>query len=274
MNFLNYKITLGTANSDIVLAMLMEAGDFDSFEETEEGLEAYISVESQNEQLKQRVTELAKQFSFTFTIVSVPQKNWNEQWEASFQPVDVGSFCRVRAEFHPADPSKKFDLVINPKMAFGTGHHETTFMMIKMMKDLFLKDKTVLDFGSGTGILAILASKMGAQSVDAVDIEAAAFENGIENTQLNDVFNVQVIQGDLNAVISTGYDCILANINRNVILNSLSALRSKLDKRGCLLISGILKQDEALILAEAKKNRFTVDGRLEKGDWICIKLLY
>ncbi len=274
VNYVKYIVTGPEAHLEPIMALLINMAPFDSFEEKKESLEGYLPANQRSPELDNRIAELLARFNSKLSVEEVPDQNWNARWEASFTPVDVGKFCRVRADFHPATENVKYDVVINPKMSFGTGHHETTYMMIKMMEGLFMKKTKVLDYGCGTGVLAILASKMGAQTVDAVDIEEQAFYNAIENNQLNNVFNVQVFKGNLNAIADTEYDVILANINRNVILNSLAALREKLNKRGCLIISGVLKEDESLIMQAISDNRFTVDEKEEKGDWLCMKLWY
>lgn len=273
MSYHVYRIKAPAAHREIIMALLSEWLSFDSFEEKEEGFDAYLSEGVRPDQIEAQLGELAQQWGFSYENDRLPSKNWNEEWESAFQPVSVGDFCMLRADFHPADSKVKYDLVINPKMAFGTGHHETTFMMIKMMKDLHISDKKVLDYGCGTGVLAILASKMGAHEIDAVDIEQPAYENTIENAQINNVFNIHAIHGDLNAVLDNGYDLILANINRNVILHSLEPLRKKMHRNAVLVISGILKQDEELIQKAIRENRFTLVSRLEKGEWLCMKLL-
>jgi ribosomal protein L11 methyltransferase len=273
MSYYVYTIKAAPAQLEIILALLAGFHSFDSFEEKEDGLEAYLAEGIEPKEVEPALHELAERFGFSYKYESLPAKNWNEEWESAFQPVKVDDFCLLRADFHPADPSVQHDLIINPKMAFGTGHHETTYMMIKMMKDLDFTQNKVLDYGCGTGVLAILASKMGAQEIDAVDIEQPAYENTLENAQINNVFNIRAIHGDLKAVLDDGYDVILANINRNVILHSLAPLRSKMKPSSTLLISGILKQDEDLIREAIRKNGFTAVSRLEKGEWLCMKLL-
>ncbi len=258
---------------DLIIAILSELLPFDSFEEKKDSLDAYLTVGIFPENIDADIKELAIQLDFSFSWDKLPDKNWNEEWESGFKPVYVDKFCQIRADFHNPQPGIKYDIVINPKMAFGTGHHETTFMMIKMMAGLSFSGKKILDYGCGTGILAILASKLNALEIDAVDIEKPAYENTIENAQINDVFNIRALLGDINAVLDEGFDIILANINRNVILNSFETIRKKMKPNSILLISGILKQDEEIIMKAIQKNGFTIDSRLEKGEWMCMKLL-
>ncbi len=267
------SITGVEEKSEVIIAMLSELLPFEAFEEKEEGLDAYLSQDVPPSAVEEDLKDLADRWGFSYHWRLLEDKNWNEAWEAAFEPVEVDDFCLVRADFHPANPNKTHDIIINPKMAFGTGHHETTYLMIRMMSSLNVDGKKVLDYGCGTGILAILAAKMGAQEVDAVDIEEAAFENTLENAQINNVFNIRAIHGNLKSIIEKDYDLILANINRNVILNSLSELQQKLRKNGVLLLSGILLQDEPLLLEELRKNKFTIVSRLEKGEWLCMKVL-
>ncbi len=272
LNYLLYRIAVEPRKAELLLAFLNEL-PFASFEETKEGLNAYIPDSEDIVTLEAELHSLQKQFSFTYEREAIAPRNWNAEWEANFQPVQVDNFCGIRADFHPPMKNVSYELVINPKMAFGTGHHETTWMMIKTMREQPFSGAKVLDYGCGTGILAILASKLGAAIIDAVDIEEEAFHNTMENAQINNVDNIQAIHGTLNNVLDSGYNVILANINRNVILDSLSALHQKLAKNGVLLISGILKQDVPVLLTFMEDYRFTLDARLERGNWVCLKLL-
>lgn len=272
MNYLLYRIAIETRKTELLLAFLNEL-PFASFEETKEGLNAYILDSEDITSVETELKSLQKQFSFTYEREEIAPRNWNAEWEANFQPVQVDNFCGIRADFHPPMKTVSYELVINPKMAFGTGHHETTWMMIKMMREQPFSGAKVLDYGCGTGILAILASKLGAAIIDAVDIEEEAFHNTMENAQINNVDNIQAIHGTLDNVLDTGYNIILANINRNVILDSLPTLHQKLAKNGVLLISGILKQDVPVLLTFMEDYRFTLDARLERGNWACLKLL-
>ncbi|MBC7776104.1 MAG: 50S ribosomal protein L11 methyltransferase, partial [Phycisphaerae bacterium] len=196
-------------------------------------------------------------------------QNWNELWESNFQPVVVGDFCAVRADFHEPIKSVKWELVINPKMAFGTGHHETTWQCIAAIEHLPLSGAKVLDYGCGTGILAILAAKQGAVEVEAVDIEDESYRNTVENCATNGVENVTARLGTLAAIQGHDFDGILANINRHVILESLPALAKLLKPKGWLLISGILLTDEAVVTEAAEAAGFSKKEMKSRGNWLC-----
>jgi ribosomal protein L11 methyltransferase len=202
-------------------------------------------------------------------VENLPEENWNIQWESHFSPISVNDFCYVRADFHPSVTGFKHELVITPRMAFGTGHHETTYMMMEAMENIPFKDTFVFDFGCGTGILAILAVKLGAKKVIALDIEEPAVENAIDNATLNGVGDyIDVFAGDLKAVSLSGQDVILANINRNVILDELPTLKNQLSPFGLLLISGILWSDWDLIMDKASSQGLNLVSKNQKGDWM------
>lgn len=271
MNYIVYRLKAQSDIAEILVAFLGEM-PFDTFEESEEGVNAYIPEKEDSEDIQQQLNDLQSRFAFEFTRAEIPHQNWNELWESNFESIQVGNFCGIRADFHPAFDQVTHELVINPKMAFGTGHHATTFMMIQLMESMEWKEKKVFDYGAGTGILAILAAKLGANDIDAVDIEDLSYENTIENAQRNQVSGIEVYLGDLSVVTHQGYDIILANINRNVILESLSALYEKLKEGGEILFSGILAVDKALLLESAEKQGFTLQQSLQKGDWIALKM--
>ncbi len=272
MNYWQYKISVEPRQSDILLAFLSEL-PFDTFEETEVGFNAYISEKEDVVNIEATLSNIQDRHSFTYEKEIIPHRNWNAEWEASFQPVKVLNFCGIRADFHLPMQDVKHEIIINPKMAFGTGHHETTFMMIQAMRELSFRGAKVLDFGCGTGILAILASKLGASIIDAVDIEREAYDNTLENAQINNVDNIQVYHGTLDVILDSAYDVVLANINRNVILDALPVLAEKIKRNGVLLLSGILQEDRLIIETFADDFRFTVDERLTRGNWACLKLL-
>ena len=271
-DYLQYQFSVEPEQRDILLAFLSRL-PFESFEETDEGLMAYAPVNAVSEETISRDLEaLGIAVSFTMSARRIEAHNWNETWEANFQPIRIDDFCSVRAEFHPPAEGVQYEVIIQPRMAFGTGHHETTFMMIGMMSSLNLQGTKVLDYGCGTGILAILAGKMGAIEIDAVDIEEAAVENTITNADNNAVGGIRVIHGTLSAVKGKGYDLILANINRNVILKSLSSLYEKLSPNGVILLSGILITDRAFVIKEAEKEGFSLREQVEKGEWCGLKM--
>ena len=268
-----------TENNEILTVFLGEL-PFETFEDTETGLKAYIQEKELTEKVEKQVSRLAKKHGFSFTKTFILYQNWNVLWESNFEAIKVDDFVGLRADFHPPTVHRtpdgegvQFDLVINPKMAFGTGHHETTYMMMQLMREVDFKGKKVLDYGCGTGILAILASKLEAKTIEAVDIEYPAYENTIENCAINNVDNVKAIFGQLHDVESSGFDVILANINRNVILDSLDSLKNRLNTEGgVMLISGFLIEDENVLLEALSKYNFTVKNKLHKRIWLCMRL--
>ncbi len=263
--------TLSAQDAELLIAMLVNAG-VEAFEETKEGCIAYLFDETDIVAFESDLSELQSKYSFQYKKENLPRQNWNAIWEANFKAIQVNSFCGIRADFHPRMENIDYEIIINPKMAFGTGHHATTFMMISEMEKQLFQNAKVLDFGCGTGILSILASMMGAKNIDAVDIEQDAVENTLENCSINKIDNVEVIHGDLAAITGSGYDVILANINRNVILKTLPALYQKLKNNSILLISGILDVDLPLVQAKAEKIGFCVLNILNKGEWIYFEL--
>jgi ribosomal protein L11 methyltransferase len=263
---------------EILTAVLGEL-PFDTFEETDKGLKAYIPEKDLTQDVDNELVALSTQFDFSFEKTFIPYQNWNSVWESNFQPIQVDDFVAVRADFHPNTEGVEFDLIVNPKMAFGTGHHETTYMMLQHMRSIDFKGKKVLDYGCGTGILAILAAKLGAVDLEAVDIEAPSFENTIENCAINNVDNVTAICGILDDVPSHDFDIILANINRNIIIDSLDDLKNRLktrenpsDDERVLLISGFLKIDENTILQATNYAGFKHQKTLHRGNWLSMLL--
>ncbi len=258
--------------AEILLAFLGDT-PFDTFEETAEGLHAYLPAApaGQQEAVEQRLQELQQQFDLQWEKAFLPGQNWNEIWESNFQPVVVEDFCAVRADFHQPVAGVQYELVINPKMAFGTGHHETTWMCLRALRELPCRGAHLLDYGCGTGVLAILAAKLGATRVEAVDIEEESYRNTLENSAINKVpEQITARCGTLDAVQGRGFDGILANINRNVILESLPRLAGLLRPGGWLLVSGILEQDGALVTEAATQAGFQRQAGAQRGNWLCI----
>lgn len=259
--------------AELLLAWLSDL-PFDAFEELEDGIAAFLPGTISPAETEKALEPILGELQITCTWELLPAQNWNAIWESHFSPVQVGNFCGIRANFHPSFKDVKHELLIQPKMAFGTGHHETTHMMIAFMEGLEFRDAAVLDFGCGTGILAILAARLGATDIDAVDIEAPAVENTLENAAVNNVQEaIRVYLGDLDAVPERTYQIILANINRNVILQAFPALYQKLQPGGTLLISGILNTDRELVLQAAHTTGFQLISHSERGNWTAAKLL-
>jgi ribosomal protein L11 methyltransferase len=266
-------ITLTCTNElkDILVAVLSEKG-YEGFEEQQGNiLVAYIPEEDFNEA---ETNTLVEDYDVTYTKERIEQTNWNAVWESNFQPVLVDEFCGIRASFHePFHPQPQHEIQITPKMSFGTGHHATTYSVIKLMEGIDFKGKQVFDFGTGTGILAILACKMGASAIDAIDIDEWSVENTKENIANNNASPVKVWQADTLKNIKGTYDVVLANINRNILLEFMADLRRILVRDGVLVLSGILKDDEAAILESARQNGLVLETQLEKDNWLAMKLL-
>jgi ribosomal protein L11 methyltransferase len=266
-----YEITI--RSTDEILLALLTAFDFESFEEREDCIIGYMNEHSFNEAVWEEIKEVAAPFAQDIALQKVMPQNWNEIWEASFQPVIVDDFCVVRADFHPKMEGIMFDLLIQPKMAFGTGHHATTYMMMASMRALDFRRKRVFDFGCGTGILAVLASKMGAGEVIAIDIEQESYLNTLENALKNDVHNIQALCSDLTD-LPTGepFDIVLANINRNILLKYSSELTNLVNHDGYLLWSGVLSEDCQQVIEVFEESGFSLEQLLQKDGWSCGKM--
>lgn len=257
--------------TDEIIIALLSQFEFESFEENDDHIVAYIPSDELTDNVTADIEELLSNYNVVYKSEQIEDKNWNEIWEASFQPVVVEDFCRIRADFHPFQDDVTHDIVINPKMAFGTGHHATTHMMVAAMKDIDHKNKLVYDFGCGTGILAILASKLGATDIDAVDIEHESYVNTIENSQINGVENINPFCGEMADVPTKTYDVILANINRNILIRYATELKSRTAERGTLLLSGILDEDGDQVIEAFTSAGYTYGNTLKKDGWLCLK---
>ncbi|MVT11582.1 50S ribosomal protein L11 methyltransferase [Chitinophaga tropicalis] len=271
MSHIAITLTCTAELKDILVAELSEKG-FEGFEEQAGNtLVAYIPEQDFNET---DIRALTAGYNVTFTQERIGQTNWNAVWESNFEPVLVDDFCGIRASFHPAFvPAPQHEIMITPKMSFGTGHHATTYSMIKLMKGIDFRSKKVFDFGTGTGILAILAAKMGASVIDAIDIDTWSVENTKENVTNNNALPVKVWQADSLKGIRDNYNVVLANINRNILLEFMADMRRLLVRDGILLLSGILKEDESAILETARKNALVLESQIEKDNWLAMKLL-
>ncbi|MFL5773537.1 MAG: 50S ribosomal protein L11 methyltransferase [Flavisolibacter sp.] len=244
---------------EVLISQLSELGA-EGFEQKENILLAYFN---ELEIKSYEVNEILSSYTFETSIIE--ERNWNEEWEKNFQPVRISDFCTIRAEFHKKIEPGKYDIIITPKMSFGTGHHATTYLMIQQMKDLNFSDKSVFDFGTGTGILAILAEKLGASSVIATDVDHWSRENALENIERNNCRNIEV---KLSSEIPQGfYDIILANINRNVLLHYLPHFKNVITKNGLVLMSGILSSDISDLINFSLENGLQLRAQHEKDNW-------
>jgi len=270
MDYYNFKVEVDSAKIEALMG-LFSSLPFDTFVENESGFEAFLPANSFNSSISEEIDNLKDYIEFEYEKSFIKGENWNEVWESNFQPVLVDDFCVIRADFHPPFEGFEHELVINPKMAFGTGHHETTFSVIRIMKDLDFEGAKVFDYGCGTGVLAILASKLGAKEILAIDIEKESYLNTLENCENNSVKNVDAFQGTLENVKDRGYGIVLANINRNVILNSLASLAKMILPKGTLVLSGIMVKDQDLLVTSIEKHGFQIQQIIENGNWLAIK---
>ncbi|WCO02453.1 50S ribosomal protein L11 methyltransferase [Psychroserpens ponticola] len=255
---------------EILIAELGYAG-FESFVETEEGVTAYIQKEEWNETILEDIQILnSDEFEITFTSEEIEQTNWNSEWEKNFNPIVVDNTCSVRAPFHEK-PKTDFDIVIEPKMSFGTGHHETTHMMIQHILKNDFTSKSVLDMGCGTGVLAILAEKKGAKPIDAIDYDNWCYLNSLENVERNNAKHITVLEGDANLLPGRQYDIVIANINRNILLNDLKTYTDTLNENGSLFLSGFYNEDIPIIEAECNKYGLKHVETLERNNWVALK---
>ncbi|MCL4152991.1 UNVERIFIED_CONTAM: hypothetical protein GTU68_028847, partial [Idotea baltica] len=208
----------------------------------------------------------------SYTREEIEQVNWNSEWEKNFTPIEVDELVSIRAPFHP-NPNLKYDIVIEPKMSFGTGHHETTHMMVQHLLKMDLTNKKVLDMGCGTGILAILAEMKGATPLDAIDIDNWCYLNSIENVERNNCKHISVYEGDASLLINKKYDVIIANINRNILLNDIKIYADCLNAGGVLLLSGFYQEDIPIIDAEVSKFNMKLEEFIERNNWVALKYL-
>ena len=257
--------------ADALLGLLSQF-DFYAFETIGDSIYAFAAADTNVDQLDEELRSLSEKTSFHFTREDIPHENWNEKWEKNFLPLFVDDWCSVRATFHVSNPEADIELIINPQMAFGTGHHETTYMMLSCMKEMNFSEKQVFDYGFGTGILAILSSKMGAKAVEGIDNDQNALYNALENTSLNDVDKINFECCGLADWQKSTYDVIFANINRHVLVESLGRLCNMLEPNGVLLLSGVLFSDREEMANNFGKKLSLIEER-HRGDWICQKYL-
>ena len=266
----NFKIDPLQPWNEILMAELIEIG-FDSFTEEHDGILAYIQKETfKEEELKEVHLLQNPEIKISYTFQEMPNINWNEEWEKNFSPINVEDKVSIRAEFH-GNQNLPHEIIIQPKMSFGTGHHATTYLMIQQMLDMNFENKTVLDMGCGTSVLAIFAKQQGAGKTVAIDIDEWSVENSIENAARNSV-ELEISQGTAENLGSENFDIILANINRNILISDIPTYVSVLNSGGQLLLSGLCFFDVDDILEVCTAQNLTLKKKLQREEWVSLLL--
>ena len=269
MNYYAYSFTNPENENlkDMFMELLGSIG-FDSFMDTDEGFEAYCQEPALNEEELNDIMQM-EQFANVKLLKKelIPDQDWNATWEASYEPVIINEFCRIRAPFHKVEGSYKYDLIIEPKMSFGTAHHETTSQIIELMLQSDFSGLNLLDMGSGTGVLAILAKKLGSATTVAIDNDEWAYRNALDNIRLNDENDIVVELGDATSLNDRQFDVILANINRNILLRDMKEYVKCLVNGGKIFFSGFYEEDLVLITKEAERLGLTYSNHVTKNNW-------
>jgi len=278
MNYLEFNFNCEPSlgwQQDLFINELGNIG-FDTFEQTEEGFKAYIPEPNFNPiELETRLLNLESGFSVNYQLLSIEPQNWNALWESNFQPIFIKDKVCVRATFHDPNPDYPIEILIDPKMAFGTGHHQTTSLMMEYLLEEDFKDKTALDIGCGTGILGILASKLLAKNVVSIDNDPVCVESSKENKQLNKITNMNVLEGSFNKIPKEKFQVILANINRNILLEHLYHYSKSIEQGGLLFLSGFyLGEDLELLIKEASTYDFKFIGYKTRDNWVAAKFQF
>ena len=266
----NFKIQPLQPWNEILMAELIEIG-FDSFTEEHDGILAYIQTELfKEEELKEVHLLQNPDIKISYTFKEMPNINWNEEWEKNFSPINVEDQVSIRAEFHQ-DQNLPHEIIIQPKMSFGTGHHATTYLMIQQMLDMNLENKMVLDMGCGTSVLAIFAKQQGAGKTVAIDIDEWSVENSVEHAARNKV-KLEISQGTAENLGSENFDIILANINRNILISDIPTYVSVLNNGGQLLLSGLCFFDVDDILEVCTEQKLTLKKKIQRVEWVSLLL--
>jgi len=267
-----FKVEPVQPGTEILIAELGFSG-FESFVETPDGVIAYIQEVDHFPTILEAIQILnSEEFTITYEFETIAQTNWNAEWEKNFNPIVVDDHCAIRAPFH--EPfNVKYDIVIEPKMSFGTGHHETTHMMIQHILASDFTNKSVLDMGCGTGVLAILAEKKGAMALEAIDIDNWCYLNSLENVSRNDCHHITVLEGDASLLQGKQFDVIIANINRNILLNDLSTYSACLNEQGSLFLSGFYDSDCELIESTCEALNLKLENKLTRNNWAALKFV-
>ncbi len=266
----NFSVFPVQSGNEILIAELGHAG-FEGFLETKTGLKAYIQEYEWNDTILTDIQILSSdEFEISYTIKEIEQVNWNEAWEKNFPPIIVDEKCMVRAPFHPKS-NMPYEIIIEPKMSFGTGHHETTFMMLQYILENDFTGKSVLDMGCGTAVLSILSEMRNALKIDAIDIDTWCYENSKENIERNHCSAISVFKGDATLLKNKKYDVIIANINRNILLQDMADYCKSLQQGGRLILSGFYTEDLLLIIETCRRLRLTYVNNKEKNNWVAAK---
>ncbi|MCF6349712.1 MAG: 50S ribosomal protein L11 methyltransferase [Flavobacteriaceae bacterium] len=267
-----FIITPKDPAAEILIAELGYVG-FESFVETEEGVIAYIQKEEHSNAILENIFILKNDaFKIVYKKEEIAPINWNEEWEKNFNSIQIENTVSIRAPFHKKS-NLKYDIIIEPKMSFGTGHHQTTHMMVKHLLDIDLKGKIVLDMGCGTGVLAILSEILGAKKIDAIDIDNWCYLNSIENTARNNCKKIKIFKGDASLLINKKYDVIIANINRNILLHDIQIYCNILEENGVLLLSGFYQEDISIIDIETSKYGLKLQTIEEMKNWVALRYI-
>ena len=271
MDYTEVRFYNNASLNEVIIAWLGES-DYDMFEERTDGLNAYIKADKFNElslnELLLSIPDSKENIRYETSFIK--DQNWNKKWESNFDPVLIAGRVFIRAPFHNSGSEFQYEIIIEPKMSFGTGHHATTALMIELLLDADVKGKEVLDMGCGTGVLAILADKLGAKKITAIDIEEWAYENCIENCEKNDAGKVSVHYGNAGLIIEKKFNVILANINRNILLSDIPTYSKSLDDNGDLFVSGILKEDKEVISLCALQSGLNYITEASHDNWLAI----
>ncbi|MGQ1909399.1 50S ribosomal protein L11 methyltransferase [Marinifilum sp. RC60d5] len=276
MDYIELKCQITPFSEDIADILMAELGevDYESFTQTDDTVEAYIQAPLFD---MKKVEELTinhlPNFNFSYTHKIIESQDWNALWESNFQPVIIDDKVVIRASFHTDTPKVPYDIVIDPKMSFGTGHHSTTSLMVQHILETNLEGKTVLDMGCGTSLLAILASKRNAIRIDAIDIDEWPYNNSLENIKNNGTKNISVFLGDASLLKGKTYDVVLANINRNILVNDMKHYVACLPKNGQLIMSGFYTEDLPHIQKEAEKNNMTYVSHKVDKNWVAVRFI-
>lgn len=273
MYYTRLQVICDSEYSEILMAEIAETG-FDTFMENDKGFEAYAEQDKYDKQKLYEVKDKYGQFTpVVFYQDRIEKKNWNEEWEKNYEPIIVDNQCIIRADFHQPEKNYPYEIIITPKMSFGTGHHQTTYLMVKNQMDMDHKNKTTMDAGCGTAILAIMAAKLGAMKVEAFDIDEWSVINGQENVEVNKCNNINIRQGKISDLtFDDNFDIILANINKNILLVEMAQYAAYLNPGGHLLLSGFYEKDIPDLMEEAQRYSLEFVRSDERENWAALLL--